>query len=61
MNRAAYDEIFDSLENGQKKQAAEQMKSLGDEAMPELFHYLLVDLDRPEMVLAAAKAYFWNL
>jgi len=56
--RETMDEIYDSLINGQHKQAIEQVKAMGTQHMPELMDYFEVELDQPETALQIAKLFF---
>jgi len=60
-NREHYDEIYNSLVNGQRKQAASQMAELGAGELPELLDYLSDELNQPEMAIDAAKSYFRSI
>ena len=56
--RSWYDEIYNSITSGQKKQAYRQMKLLPCEtSMDNLLNYFEHDLNQPEMALKAAKIF----
>jgi hypothetical protein len=56
--RKQYDEIYNSMVNGQRKQAIDQAEEMGLDEVPEFLDYLTNDLDRPEMAIDFAKSYF---
>ena len=56
--RNQYDEIFNSITNGQRQQAVQQMFNLGMEELPGMLDYFAIDLDRPELAIDAAKSWF---
>lgn len=57
--REQYDEIYNSLINGQNKQSIEQMKALGMYEFPGLLDYFSYELNQPEAALKLAKVYFF--
>ena len=56
--REQFDEVYNSITNGQRRQAFDQMKRIGEYDMPELLEYLADELENPEMALDAAITYF---
>jgi len=54
-----FDEIYDSLRNGQHRQMVAQMNELGMYEFPDLINYIAVDLNQPEEALDLVKNYFW--
>ena len=56
--REQFDCIYNSMVNGQKRQAVEQIEEMGLDKMPDLLHYFSIDLDYPEMAINTAKTYF---
>ena len=56
--REQYDTIFDSMINGQRRQAINQAQEMGLDEIPEMLEYFIEELGRPEMVLDFAKSYF---
>lgn len=52
-----FDIIYDSLINGQKKQAVFQMKELSPIEISELLDYFHYDLTKPQLALELSKAY----
>jgi hypothetical protein len=56
--RGKMDDIYNSLMNGQRRQAVEQMEALGLDSLPDLLDYFADDLNRPELAIDAAKSYF---
>ena len=54
----AFDEIRDSIINGQKKQAFEQMAALDGEELASMMDYFTLELYHCDMAVAAAKIYF---
>jgi len=59
-NRSLFDEVHDSIINGQRRQAYQQMLEIGQSDMPELLDYFAHDLQNPDLALDAAKTYFRN-
>ena len=53
----AFDEIRDSIINGQKKQAFEQMKKLNGEELARMMDYYTLELYHCQMAVDAAKIY----
>ena len=58
--RAQFDEIRDSLVNGQRTQAYNQMLVLGAAEMPAMLEYFHTELNSPDIALDAAKTYFYH-
>ena len=59
MSRARFDAVFNSMTNGQHKQAGAQMMELHKCAlMPEFLAYLVSDLNDIEMAVAASQRFF---
>lgn len=58
--RAQFDEVADSLRNGQRKQAYRQMREIGLNYLPEMLDYFSADLADADLALTAAKTYFRN-
>lgn len=56
--REQYDAIFDSMINGQRRQAFAQMEELRLSELPDLLDYMAGELGRPEMAIDCAKVYF---
>jgi hypothetical protein len=57
--REQYDNIYNSMINGQRKQAIEQLKTLGLDNAPDVIDYFTNDLNQPEIALDLAKSYFY--
>jgi hypothetical protein len=55
--REQFDEISDSLRNGQRRQAQRQMMALPVDGPGLCFRYIATELQQPEMALDAAVAY----
>lgn len=53
-----FDTIYDSIVNGQRKQAVEQMLKLDTQDIPDLLDYIAQELDQAHVALDAAKSYF---
>jgi len=53
-----YDEIYDSIVNGQFKQFVEQFDELSTSDQTEWLNYVAYELDQPDMVVRAMQAYF---
>ena len=53
-----FDEIYDSLRNGQHRQMVAQMNELGMGEFPDLIDYIAVELNQPEEALNLVKSYF---
>ena len=53
-----FDEIYDSLRNGQRRQMVAQMNELGMYEFPDLINYIAVELNQPEEALDLVKSYF---
>ena len=53
-----YDEIYDSIVNGQFKQFVEQFDELSTLDQTEWLNYVAYELDQPDMVVRAMQAYF---
>ncbi len=56
--REQFDTIYNSMVNGQRRQALEQCQTMGLDMMPELIDYLTDDLNQPEIALDLVKSYF---
>ena len=56
--REQFDTIYDSMINGQRKQAIGQACELGMYEFPELVDYLSEELNQPEVALDFCKSYF---
>ena len=56
--RAQFDEVLDSLVNGQRTQAYDQMRAIGASDLPGMLEYFDWQLKRPDMAIDAAKTYF---
>ena len=56
--REQFDTIYDSMVNGQRKQAISQAEEMGLDDIPELLDYFSDDLNQPEMAIDFAKSYF---
>jgi len=56
--RSQYDEIYNSMINGQRKQAIEQAETMGLDDVPYMLDYFTIDLNQPEVALDFAKSYF---
>jgi hypothetical protein len=57
--QSMFDEIYDSIVNGQRAQAVRQMQAMGLHHMYAMLDYFTHDLDQPEMAIDAAKSYFF--
>jgi len=58
--RKQFDEVYDSIVNGQRRQAYSQMRGIGVSDLPEMLDYFADELGRPELAIDAAKTYFRN-
>jgi hypothetical protein len=58
--RASFDEVHDSIHNGQFKQAVKQMDDIGMSDLPRMLDYFVEELNQPELAIKAAKSYFRN-
>ena len=56
--REQFDQVYDSLVNGQRRQAVEQMEHMGLYNVPDMLEYFNSELNNPEIALDAAKSYF---
>ena len=56
--REQYDEIYNSIINGQREQAAVQMSELGFSGINNMLDYFADELNQSEIAIDAAKAYF---
>jgi len=56
--REYFDDICDSLRNGQRKQAFRQMEGLCRYDLADMLDYFARDLEDTELALDAAKTYF---
>ena len=56
--REQFDTIYNSIMNGQRRQAVEQMQDMGLDEVPDMLDYFANDLNQPEIALDAAKSYF---
>jgi len=56
--RHTYDKIYDSIINGQRRQAVQQAIEMGIDDIPEMLDYFAKDLDQPEIAIDFAKSYF---
>ena len=56
--RSQFDEIYDSMINGQPREAIKQLTALGLDDAPELLDYLAIELNQPKIALDLAKSYF---
>lgn len=60
--RGIFDEVYDSLVNGQFKQAVRIAKNeLHTDEMSEMLDYFDQHLQQPEMAIKFAKHYFYSL
>lgn len=57
--RAKYDEVADSIRNGQRKQARDQMEFVDD--LAAMLDYFNHNLNDPGLAIDAAKTYFRGL
>lgn len=55
--RNQFDEIHDSILNGQWTQAYNQMRALSPNDRADMLNYFFYDLARPELALQAARNY----
>jgi hypothetical protein len=55
---AQYDEIYDSIVNGQFKQFVEQFDELSTSDQTDWLNYVAYELGQPDMVVRAMQAYF---
>lgn len=53
-----YDEIYDSLVNGQRRQSVKQAEDMGLDNVPGMLDYFVKDLNQPELAIDFAKTYF---
>lgn len=58
MNREQFDNVYNSIINGQRRQAVNQMDKIGMYDLPEMLDYFAEDLNQPEIAIDAAKSYF---
>lgn len=56
--REQFDNVADSIRNGQRVQAFRQMQKIGVSALPTMLDYLSNDLADMDLALDAAKTYF---
>lgn len=56
--RTKFDEIYNSMVNGQRKQAIFQASDLDGYDTAELLDYIAKELNQPEVALDFAKSYF---
>ncbi len=56
--RSQFDEVADSIRNGQRKQAYSQMLAIGCDDLPEMLEYFVSDLQDKDLAIDAAKSYF---
>jgi len=56
--RGKFDEIYDSVRNGQHERAVEQMVAVGMSELPDMLDYFANVLNQPEIAIKAAKSYF---
>ena len=56
--RAEFDSVYNSLVNGQNRQAIEQAEEIGLDEIPYLLDYLSNELNQPEIAIKFCKAYF---
>lgn len=57
--RSQFDEIYDSMVNGQRRQALDQLKNnVGLAYANEVLDYIALELEQPEVALDLAKSYF---
>ncbi len=56
--RAQFDAVYNSLINGQREQAVEQMIKMGLHEIPEMLDYFSNSLCNRDLALDAAKSYF---
>jgi len=58
MIREQYDEIYNSMINGQRSQAVEQLITMGLDEAADVLDYFTNELNQPEVALDLAKSYF---
>ena len=58
--RSQFDAVYDSIINGQRRQAFNQMKKIGLSDLPDMLDYFVQELEQPEIAIDAAKTYFRN-
>lgn len=58
-DRDTFDEIYNSMVNGQRRQAIKQAIEMGLSNVPELLDYLIDDLNQPEVARDFCNAYFY--
>ena len=58
--RNQFDEVYNSIVNGQRRQAYSQMQEIGLADLPDMLDYFASELSNPELALDAAKTYFRN-
>lgn len=56
--QAKFDAVYDSMVNGQRRQAIQQATDFGLDDVPAMLEYFSCDLNQPEMAISFAKAYF---
>lgn len=56
--REQYDEIYNSIVNGQRKQAIEQLEDLGLDEAADVLDYIAAELNQTDIALDLAKSYF---
>ena len=58
IKREQYDEVYNSIRNGQRQQAVKQMDEIGMSDLPGMLEYFADDLQDPALAIDAAKSYF---
>lgn len=56
--RTNYDEIYNSIVNGQFRQFVEQFEELDNTGKAEFMNYIVYELDQPDLLVRAMQAYF---
>lgn len=53
-----YDELYDSIINGQFRQFVDQFDDLDSSEKSDCMNYIAYELDQPDLVIRAMQAYF---
>ena len=57
-DRTTFDDIYDSLINGQNKQVVRQIQEMGLHKVPDMLDYFSDELCNQEVAVRAMKIYF---
>lgn len=61
IRREDADRVYNSIINGQHKQAVAQLIEIGLDSAPDVLDYLAKELNQPETAIKLAKSYFRSL